>query len=95
MIAAHGQESDLRVACSSRLEGLPQLLIGQQVVEGGLEDHKLLDQVSEVAIYSQELQRFHHLDEMSEFWLLVKLIRGREKKEEIRVNMMSLLEQIK
>lgn len=68
------------------------------MVEGGLEDHKLLDQVSEVAIYSQELQnyfRFHHLDEMSEFLLLVKLIRGREKKEEIRVSMMSLLEQIK
>lgn len=49
------------------------------MVEGGLEDQKLLDQVSTVAIYSQELQnyfRFHHQYEMSEFLLLVKLIRG-------------------
>lgn len=63
-----------------------------------MEDHKLLDQVSTVSIHSEELQnyfRFHHLYEMSEFLLLVKLIRGREKKEKIRVSLISLLEQIK
>lgn len=46
------------------------------------EDQKLLDQVSTVPIYSQELQnyfRLHHLYEMPEFMLLVKLIRERGK----------------
>ena len=54
---------------------------------GGLVDQNLLDQLSTVPIYSQELQnyfRLHPIYEMSEFFLLAKLIREEEKETKIK-----------